>query len=331
MNIPKVFVSYSHDSEEHKDWIKNLCTKLRKNGVDVILDQWDLRLGMDRTVFMEELKDSDRVLIICTDNYVKKANNRESGVGYEGIIITAELAQNLKTNKFIPIIRQVSGENNTPIFLGTRIYSDFRDDSQFDVEFDKLLREILNIPINPKPPLGKNPFTKQNPMDDTPKRKAANILDQIESTSHIENSQVVERQIQRIEKRTNVLCATNEPNLTVIVKPVSSNRPLISTMEIYEVARKDLAPVVVESALTRVKGGTCFLIGGEKPYNCLELNDHGIVYYRQDVRVGIKEKDIFFPSIVWAIGFGIEYARSLYEKCESLGNLEITARLHKGL
>ena len=329
MDIPKVFVSYSYDSEEHKDWIKNLCTKLRKNGVDVILDQWDLHLGMDRTVFMEELKDSDRVLIICTDNYVEKANNRESGVGYEGIIITAELAQNLKTNKFIPIIRQVSGENNTPIFLGTRIYSDFRDDSQFDVEFDKLLREILNIPINPKPPLGKNPFTKQNPMDDTPKRKAANILDQIESTSHIENSQVVERQIQRIEERTNALCATNEPNLIVIVKPTSSRRPLISKAEIYEVARKDLAPVVAESALRRVEGGTCFLIGGEKPYNCLELNDHGIVYYRQDVRFGIEEKDISLPSIVWAIGFAIEYARSLYEKCESLGNLEITAQLHR--
>ena len=329
MGSPKVFVSYSHDSEEHKGWVKNLCTKLRKNGVDVILDEWDLRPGMDRTVFMEELRNSDRVLIVCTNNYVEKANNRESGVGYEGVIITAELAQNLKTNKFIPIIRQASGKNNTPIFLGTRVYSDLRDDSQFDVEFDKLLREILNIPINPKPPLGKNPFIKQTQMDDTLNREAANILDQIEPTSHIENSQVIEHQIQRIEERTNALCATNEPNLIVIVKPTSSCRPLISKAEIYEVARKDLAPVVAESALRSVEGGTCFLIGGEKPYNCLELNDHGIVYYRQDVRFGIEEKDIFLPSIVWAIGFGIEYARSLYEKCESLENLEITARLHR--
>ena len=329
MGSPKVFVSYSHDSEEHKGWVKNLCTKLRKNGVDVILDEWDLRPGMDRTVFMEELRNSDRVLIVCTNNYVEKANNRESGVGYEGVIITAELAQNLKTNKFIPIIRQASGKNNTPIFLGTRVYSDLRDDSQFDVEFDKLLREILNIPINPKPPLGKNPFIKQTQMDDTLNREAANILDQIEPTSHIENSQVIEHQIQRIEERTNALCATNEPNLIVIVKPTSSCRPLISKAEIYEVARKNLAPVVAESALRRVEGGTCFLIGGEKPYNCLELNAHGIVYYRQDVRFGIEKKDISLPSIVWAIGFGIEYARSLYEKCESLGNLEITARLHR--
>lgn len=152
---------------------------------------------------------------------------------------------------------------------------------------------------------------------------------QTESTSHIENSQVIEHQIQRIEERTNALCATNEPNLIVIVKPISSYRPLISKAEIYEVARKDLAPVVEKSALKRVAGGTCFLIGGEGPYNCLELNDHGIVYYRQDVQFDVGEKHIFFSRIAWAIGFAIEYARSLYEKCESFGGLEITAQLRE--
>ncbi len=329
MGSPKVFVSYSHDSKEHKDWVRNLCTKLRKNGVDVTLDQWDLRPGMDRTVFMEGLRSSDRVLIVCTDNYVKKANNRQGGVGYEEIIITSELAQNLKTDKFIPIIREGSDEANTPTFLGTRVYSDFRDDNQFDVEFDNLLREIFDIPVNPKPSLGENPFTTQTPMDDTLSKEAASIPDQIESTFHIENPQGVERQIQRIQERTNVRCATNKPNLIVIVKPTSSRRPLISKTEIYEIARKDLAPVVEESGLKRVVGGTCFLIGAEKPYNCLELNDHGIVYYKQDVRFGIEEKDISLPSIVWAIGFGIEYARSLYKKCKFLGDLEITAQLHR--
>ena len=272
MASPKVFVSYSHDSEEHKNWVKNLCTKLRKNGVDVTLDQWDLCLGMDATVFMEEPRNSDRVLIVCTNNYVKRANNRQGGVGYEGVVITSELAQDLKTDKFIPIIREGSDENNTPTFLGRRVYSDFRDDSQFDVEFDKLLHEILNASINPKPPLGKNPFTTRTSTDEALISQSADIPDQIESTSHIENPQLVERQIlKRIEERTDVLCATNEPNLTVIVKPLSFSRPLISTTEIYEVARENLAPVVEKSALKKVTGGTCFLIGGEKPYNCLEF------------------------------------------------------------
>lgn len=40
---PKVFVSYSHDNDAHKDWIMKLATDLRHHGVDIILDQWDLR------------------------------------------------------------------------------------------------------------------------------------------------------------------------------------------------------------------------------------------------------------------------------------------------
>ena len=44
---PRVFVSYSHDTEPHKDWVLQLATRLVANGVDVILDQWDLTLGGD--------------------------------------------------------------------------------------------------------------------------------------------------------------------------------------------------------------------------------------------------------------------------------------------
>ena len=38
---PIVFVSYSHDGEEHSAWVLQLATRLRRNGVDVILDRWE--------------------------------------------------------------------------------------------------------------------------------------------------------------------------------------------------------------------------------------------------------------------------------------------------
>ena len=159
---PKVFISYSHDSPEHKQWVLDLSTKLCDNGVDVILDQWGHSLGDDRTVFMEDgIRDSERILVICTENYVKKANARRDGAGYEGMILTAELAENLHTNKYIPIIRQASGKNTTPSFLGTRVYIDFRSENQFDERFNELLREIHQVPFVKKPPLGNSPFTKR--------------------------------------------------------------------------------------------------------------------------------------------------------------------------
>ena len=156
---PKVFISYSHDSPEHKQWVSELGARLRRNGIDAILDQWELGLGNDVTRFMERgIVDADRVLVICTDEYVSKANADEGGVGYERMIVNAELVQNLGTDKFIPIIRQASGKEKTPTFLGTRVYADFTNDSQFDAQCEKLIRELHEMPIVQKPPLGKSPF-----------------------------------------------------------------------------------------------------------------------------------------------------------------------------
>ena len=158
---PKVFISYSHDSPEHKQWVLELGTKLRHNGVDAILDRWDLGLGGDLTLFIAHgIRDSDRVLVICTDQYVRKANAGEGGVGYERMIVTAQLVQDLGTDKFIPIIRQASGEEKTPTFLGTRVYADFRNESQFDVEFDKLLHELYGMSVEERPPLGESLFAQ---------------------------------------------------------------------------------------------------------------------------------------------------------------------------
>ena len=64
---PIVFVSYSHDSQEHSDWVLQLATRLRSDGVEAILDRWHLRLGQDLAAFMERgLSDSHRVLCICS-------------------------------------------------------------------------------------------------------------------------------------------------------------------------------------------------------------------------------------------------------------------------
>ncbi len=186
---PKVFISYSHDSPEHKRWVSELGAKLRHNGIDAMLDQWDLGPGDDVTQFMERgIMDSDRVLVVCTDQYVRKANATEGGVGYERMIVTAQLVQDLGTNKFIPIIRRMSGQEKTPTFLGTRVYIDFRNDSQFESEFDKLIHELHRVPVAEKPPLGKSPFAKLPSGQEAPPVEGANtqlpdIPEQVESAA----------------------------------------------------------------------------------------------------------------------------------------------------
>ena len=150
-NQPKVFISYSHDSPEHKRWVSELGTKLHHRGFEIVLDQWHPSLAPDPTPFMEDgIKDSDKVLVICTDGYVRKANAGEGGVGYEPMIVTKKLVQDFGIDKFIPIIRQVLGEDKIPAFLGTQDYIDFTDEDRFDEKFDELLHERLQVPVLPR-------------------------------------------------------------------------------------------------------------------------------------------------------------------------------------
>lgn len=158
---PKVFISYSHDSPEHKSWVAELAVRLREEGVDVTFDRWDLKRGGDVPKYMERsVAWADRVLMICTETYVRKADEGKGGVGYEVMIVTGELVKDLGTDKFIPVIRQSGGGKEVPRFMATRFYINLSDGEKFNEEFEELLRELHDEPALKKPPIGKNPFAK---------------------------------------------------------------------------------------------------------------------------------------------------------------------------
>ncbi|MGS1071407.1 toll/interleukin-1 receptor domain-containing protein [Burkholderia glumae] len=166
--IPKAFLSYSHDSLDHKKWVLDLAIRLRSNGVESIIDQWSLGPGDDLPHFMEQnLAIADRVLMICTENYVKKANTGAGGVGYEKMIVTADLLRRIDSNKVIPLIRQ-SGTHTVPTFLQSKLYLDFSRPDQMELAFDDLIRAIHGAPLYVAPPVSNNPFV---PVADTPATK----------------------------------------------------------------------------------------------------------------------------------------------------------------
>ncbi len=148
----KVFISYSHDSPEHMQWIIDLGAKLRSNEVNIILVQEKLTQNQEMMQSIDSgVRDADRILVICTDSYISKANEGEGGVGYEPTIITRRIFEGLETNKFIPIIRQTLTEEKTPEFLKDRAYIDFTDDDKFEEKFEELLHERLLVPTAQRP------------------------------------------------------------------------------------------------------------------------------------------------------------------------------------
>ena len=62
---PRVFISYSWDDIGHKEWVKQLATRMRADGIDVTLDlshsahNDELSALMERTVRERRLRDRD--------------------------------------------------------------------------------------------------------------------------------------------------------------------------------------------------------------------------------------------------------------------------------
>ncbi|KPD20397.1 toll/interleukin-1 receptor domain-containing protein [Idiomarina abyssalis] len=173
MSTPKVFISYSHDSQQHKKWVLDLATRLRSSGIDAIIDQWELRPGDDLPHFMEKhLAKSDYVVMVCTDKYVEKANAGTGGVGYEKMIITADLLSNIDSNKIVPVIRQF-GTHNVPTFLKTKLFVNFSKDDDYEFSFDELVRTFHGAPLFEKPEIGNSPFI---PISETPPEKTGDPI-----------------------------------------------------------------------------------------------------------------------------------------------------------
>ena len=103
---PKIFISYSWASETTKTITRELAETLLKDGINVIIDIWDLKPGQDVYFFMEQSvksQDIDRVLMICDKSYAEKADARKGGVGVETTVISYEVYKDTQQEKFIPI------------------------------------------------------------------------------------------------------------------------------------------------------------------------------------------------------------------------------------
>lgn len=168
-----VFISYSWDSPEHSEWVLNFANDLVSNGVNVMLDQYDLSAGKDVNHFMEKSVGADKILIIMTPNYKLKADKRQGGVGFEYSIITQEYFNTQSdTVKIMPILK--SGDLNTsaPTYIKSKVYHDMTDDKLYDTQLFKLRNLIYDKSPVTKPKLGDEPNFDTSEIPDIEKKLA---------------------------------------------------------------------------------------------------------------------------------------------------------------
>lgn len=160
MSSPRVFVSYSHDSTEHSDWVRKLANDLRERGIDTFLDVWDLRPGDN---FVERIQSAvesaEYCIAICSPRYREVAERRRrDGIGYEQALIQ-DVAESKPPNQpwVLPILRSGHGREAIPDWLMNRMYVDFTDDYLYGENLQKLLDALSSrhkpesVPAYPSP------------------------------------------------------------------------------------------------------------------------------------------------------------------------------------
>ena len=153
---PTAFISYSHDSDDHKEWVRSLAAILREHGITTVLDQWDLELGDNIPFFIETaIRDNGFTLVICTPGYKEKSERREGGVGYEAYIITAaiyqDLPENIRNSRFIPILREGNWRDSVPDWISGSYGVDLSGDELNEEEYGKLLSKLHSTWPYPPP------------------------------------------------------------------------------------------------------------------------------------------------------------------------------------
>ena len=173
---PRVFISYAWGTEEYKDRVLSFANDLMNCGIDVELDRWSLREGFDSYAFMEQSVNDPtitNVIMLLDPIYAKKANARTGGVGTETQIISPEIYNNTKQEKFIPVVfeRDEDGSVAKPSFLNGLLHFDLTNEETYDREFVRLVKRLYGHEVIKKPDLGSRPaWVDQDPIVPTKTR-----------------------------------------------------------------------------------------------------------------------------------------------------------------
>lgn len=147
---PRVFISHTSRTKEQTDWVVELALYLIDKGIQVRLDRFHLRRGMDLPQWMcNELALATRVIIVSDEVYKAKADGREGGVGWETMIIQGDLSGlPPDSTKYQVVVRSESLQDGLPIYLKTR-YAFHAKPSDPPSSFrEELVKELLNLPLD---------------------------------------------------------------------------------------------------------------------------------------------------------------------------------------
>ncbi len=154
---PRVFISYSHDSEAHKEQVLDFADRLRSDGVDAIIDRYVQSPPQGWPAWCEtEIERADFVLMICTETYLRRVRGEEKpgirhGVLWEARLIRQDVYDaSSVSNKYVPVLLSDGSPAHAPRSVrGASIYS-----AETPEGYEALKRLLTSQPLTPAPPVG---------------------------------------------------------------------------------------------------------------------------------------------------------------------------------
>jgi hypothetical protein len=154
---PRVFISYSHDSSEHEARALSLANRLRRNGIDAVIDQYEVSPPEGWTLWMElQIHKADFVIVICTESYLRRVKKEEArGIGlgacWEAHLIYQSLYEEGTMNwRFLPVLFRNGRLDHIPGPL--RGYTRYWVGT--GTGYNSLYRHLTGQRLAKKPPLG---------------------------------------------------------------------------------------------------------------------------------------------------------------------------------
>ncbi|HEY3607767.1 MAG TPA: SEFIR domain-containing protein [Pseudonocardiaceae bacterium] len=158
---PRVFVSYAHDSEDHKAQVVRFCHFLQQMGMDVRFDRWTESTRQDWSRWAAgEIAAADFVIVIASAAYRRRAEDIDSsdgrGVRWEAAIlrelVTAD--RNAWFPKLLPVVLPGGRLTDIPLFLQPHSASRYVVTDLTVPGTEALLRTLTRQPRHVVPPIG---------------------------------------------------------------------------------------------------------------------------------------------------------------------------------
>ena len=149
MSVPTVFISYSHDSDAHRERVLGLSERLRADGIATILDRYvngSPPEGWPRWM-LNGLDAATHVLCVCTETYYRRFRGQEvpgkgKGVDWEGALMTQALydARSV-SNRFVPVLSERTDEPHIPEPLRAQTFYVLDSEAGYQALYDALLNQ----------------------------------------------------------------------------------------------------------------------------------------------------------------------------------------------